>query len=178
MFHFGVHQFLLDNHEAGFAYGLPEHVMSLDHPLGQSIRVERHAPNTNEFCISAKLGNSQAELSIRYSVNIWCGDIEVCDIKNEETSVNADSWFRLCVVDLSESLNGMEERGEKAYLRVSLNVALTDEATENKRDLPGLSIRSAPISQPQQSGKKNRPYKLLAWQMFWVVAAKCIESYT
>eukprot|EP00584_Thalassiosira_punctigera_P025665 CAMPEP_0172557478 /NCGR_PEP_ID=MMETSP1067-20121228/73472_1 /TAXON_ID=265564 ORGANISM="Thalassiosira punctigera, Strain Tpunct2005C2" /NCGR_SAMPLE_ID=MMETSP1067 /ASSEMBLY_ACC=CAM_ASM_000444 /LENGTH=55 /DNA_ID=CAMNT_0013346567 /DNA_START=90 /DNA_END=254 /DNA_ORIENTATION=+ len=55
MFHFGVHKFRLNlaggaaefppNPPAGGAvHDPPEHVMSMDHPRGQSLLVERHAP--------------------------------------------------------------------------------------------------------------------------------------
>mmetsp|Transcript_33673 Transcript_33673/g.81409 ORF Transcript_33673/g.81409 Transcript_33673/m.81409 type:complete len:180 (+) Transcript_33673:2638-3177(+) len=179
MFQFSVHKFKLSElkrgnpQENGFG-AEPSHLITLDYPEGQSIRVDRHATNTNEFRISSNLGNDQ-DLRVRQSVQVWCGDIEVCDIKHREAIVDAHSWIQLCVVDLNESLNDMEDKGGDAFLRVSLNVVVNDD--DMKKILPRHGEHSI-VRMTEQPKKRSRLCDLLAWQLFWFIAAKLIESQT
>mmetsp|Transcript_32711 Transcript_32711/g.68579 ORF Transcript_32711/g.68579 Transcript_32711/m.68579 type:complete len:214 (+) Transcript_32711:96-737(+) len=211
MFYFGVHKFQLGNHQAASTadddndLSDAEHVTTVDHPAGQmNVSIKRHVPNTHKFSISTNFsgGNNNTtnqndgerlgpwdeeieEFGIRYSVSVWCGDIEVRDIKHQETRVMPNTPFVLCVVDLSESLNDGRMAEEGTYLRVSLNVVLTDDEDDDDDDDDDTGAdkkqhrrsRGSTRRRSSLSGKKTlRPWELLAWQAFWFIAAKLIEG--
>ena len=49
-------------------------------------------------------------MKIRIDTSIWFRDVEVLRMRNEKAIVDAGRWLRLCVIDLRDELNELEER--------------------------------------------------------------------
>ena len=170
MFQFSVHKLhLRDLRASRNNLAEPKHKLTLVQPSNRAdespnIRVERLEPNTNEFRITANLGNG-SELGVKYSVSAWCGDSEVCDVKDQEARAPADSWMPLCVVDLQESIIAMDHRGEDDYLRIFLNVVVIDGKIQEQTDVAMAYEQQVP---------KYKLCDILTAQMFLYIAAKFI----
>ncbi|KAL7548332.1 hypothetical protein ACHAWF_011619 [Thalassiosira exigua] len=143
-----------DDQVAQEAHGFPERLYQLEYPAGQVLHVQRWAPDADRYTLSANLGNDQT-LTVKYSVNVWCGDIEVCTIRKREARANPDSPFRLCDVDLADSLADMDAKGEdRAHLRVFLNVVVIDGAYNPSEQCrirsEGVPVTTGAPSEPRQ----------------------------
>ena len=185
VFQFSIHNFRLNGNatQHNTTVAVPN-ILELDDTEGYQIHVERvmtadiNEPNT--FFISTKLGNDQ-EIGIRYNIVAWCADREVIDLKDIETRVDPKSRFTLCTVDLHEVLENIDEsRRENVYLRVFVNVIVTDGKLQNLCDVPNwISFEHEPVEhqdKPEELGLKTCDLPLL--QFGWFLVAKFIESYT
>jgi len=168
MFQFSIHKLHLRDLRASRSNLVePKHKLTLVQPWSRQddspkIRVERIEPNTNEFRITANLGNN-SDLRVKYSVSAWCGDTEVCDVKDQQSTLQGDSWMQLCVVDLQESIIAMDNRGLDNHLRIFLNAVVIDGKVDEASD--GAMAYPVP---------KYKLCDILTCQIFLYIAAKFI----
>ena len=191
MFYFAVHRIELAPETASDVYGDPEHVMTLKNSDvdGEPIRVERCYSDTNEFYISANLGNANNEMGIRYSVNVWCGDTEVLVVNMKNAVVRAGAWLGLGTINLDECLNDMlSDCQDAAYLRVSLNIVLNalNDPTRTSVTHSGDQVAAPSASNGNAQLCINREVSrrrlelcdIVAWQYFIFLGAKAVEALT
>ena len=203
MFLFAIYKFERNQVEDSDEFELspPTHVMSLDYPVGQRIRLMPHPQNPRLFTISANLGNAES-MEVKCSTLVFCGSTQVLHAQDVPKIVGADSWITLCTVDLDHSLHALGHK-EEAYLRVNLNVSIEGgsvyesksrdieilPAVHDPRDLrvsvlqpprniyvPNEERRASSLQLVARRANKGRFLEKVGWWCLWTFTGKFIES--
>ena len=183
MFHFGIHGFRNARRsalDAEFDYGLPERVLTVDHPKHHCVRLEKMSWNGDRYGIAVRLGNEK-QSTVRYFITVWYGDEELISINDEEASVDAESWLPLCTVDLGGRLDGVRGSDGDDFLCIFLNMAVTRETGMNITTREDAEVEKKEeerlLGMKRVEVKEDRRCEIAVKWLLWVVLSQMIKRY-